>query len=148
MHEAYLPAFLMPIATAFAAGPLGQFLLYNSTRRWGNAQDEDSRLLRISHLHATSNLERDVGRGPDILAVKQVQVVPSICEQRNAALMGTALEEGGRRKSHWHGLISLVGRLFSAGASSRAVTGVSAFEGIPPAVLAPPQHTCLLGVVS
>lgn len=27
MHEAYLPAFLMPIANAFAAGPLGQFLL-------------------------------------------------------------------------------------------------------------------------
>lgn len=51
----------------------------------------------------------------------------SFCEQRNAALMGTALEGGESKKSHGFLFMGFGGEGdFSAGASARAVTGVGA----------------------
>lgn len=58
----------------------------------------------------------------------------SFCEQRNAALMGTALERGEREEEESCFFMGFGGEGgFSAGASARAVTGVwgiRAFEGI------------------
>ena len=70
------PAFLMPIATAFAAGPRGQFQSPPPGRKemWDGEVEDYSEFL-ICNLYGMRALRR-----------------ASVCEQRNAALVGTALE--------------------------------------------------------
>lgn len=103
----------MPIATAFAAGPRGQFLMARpqsfASKDDGSAWVEDLKITPTFSFAFYPRLRRDVGiASPGAQAVKQGRWNGlSVWEQRNAALVGTALGTGKQKNGKGREVIYL-----------------------------------------